>query len=72
MNSGIACLFVLETAEKKANAMNNDKIFGGFAAKLNKIAYLKAKGWVGGFKIFSYVQLVLWCLMNAVATLVTR
>ena len=27
MNSGIACLFVLETAEKKANAMNNDKIW---------------------------------------------
>ena len=27
MNSGIACLFVLETAEKKANGMNNDKIW---------------------------------------------
>ena len=71
MNSGIACLFVLETAEKKANAMNNDKIWR-LRRQTEKIAYTKAKGWVGGFKIFSYVQLVLWCLMNAVATLVTR
>jgi len=60
MNSGIACLFVLETAEKKANAMNNDKIWR-LRRQTEKNSLLKGQG-VG----------VLWCLMNAVATLVTR
>ena len=45
MNSGIACLFVLETAEKKANAMNNDKIWRLRQTEQNSL--LRGQG-VGG------------------------
>jgi hypothetical protein len=43
MNSGIACLFVLETAEKKANAMNNDKIWR-LRRQTEKNSLLKGQG----------------------------